>query len=129
MARRLRRAMSLPEVLLWTRLRGGQAGVKFRRQHPVGPYVVDFFCRASGLVVEIDGIAHDMGNKARHDAARDRFMAANGLTVVRIAAADILCDPDAVTAAIAARVAHPLHHAAHGPPPRAGEDLEKAPSC
>jgi very-short-patch-repair endonuclease len=62
-ARRLRRTMSLPEVLLWTQLRGKPLGIKFRKQHPVGDYVVDFYCAEKQLAVEIDGIAHDMGDR------------------------------------------------------------------
>jgi hypothetical protein len=59
-ARKLRKALSLPEGLLWRELRRKAGGVKFRNQHPVGPYVIDFYCAAAKLGFEIDGIAHDM---------------------------------------------------------------------
>src|SRR3954469_10158826 len=60
-ARALRRAMTLPEVLLWQALRGGQVGgLRFRRQHPIGHYVLDFYCPALRLAVEVDGAAHDI---------------------------------------------------------------------
>ncbi len=97
--------MTLPEVLLWTRLRGNLTGFRFRRQHPIGPYVTDFFCPSARLIVEIDGIAHDAACRPQADAARDRFMHDNGLRVVRFAAAEILREPDAVAASIAALVA------------------------
>ena len=125
-ARKLRREMSPPEVLLWQRLRGSQLGVKFRRQHPIGSYIADFYCSPLRLVIEVDGEAHNMGNRPARDASRDIFLKENGYNVLRIAAFDILKDMDAVIAAIAAIVDRPLHHqpAAGGPPPRAGEDLQ-----
>lgn len=75
-ARQLRRDMSLPERLLWRELRGKPAGLKFRRQHPVGPYVIDFYCASAKLGIEIDGIAHDMGERPERDMRRDVLNAA-----------------------------------------------------
>ena len=124
-ARKLRRDMSLPEVLVWQRLRGHKAGLKFRRQHPIGPYVVDLYCAATRFVVEVDGEAHDRGDRAPRDSSRDAFLGENGYRIVRVAAQRILQDPDAAAEAIVAYVARPLHHlpeVANGPPPRAGED-------
>ena len=55
-ARKLRRMMTLSEVLLWERIRGGRLnGLRFRRQHPIGPYILDFYCASGRLAVEIDG--------------------------------------------------------------------------
>jgi very-short-patch-repair endonuclease len=113
--------MSLPEVLLWQRLRGKASGVKFRRQQPIGPYVVDFFAGQQGLIVEIDGASHE--GRQSYDAVRDAYLNAKGFRVLRIAAADVLRDPDGVAASIVALVAPPLHQPAAGPPPPAGEDL------
>ena len=121
-ARKLRREMSLPEVLLWQRLKGSATGVKFRRQHPVGPYVADFFCRDARLAVEVDGQIHEASEG--HDRERDRFFETNGLQVLRVLATDVLADPDAVAASIGALAVRPLHQPAAGPPPRAGEDQE-----
>jgi len=64
-ARGLRRDTSLPEVLLWRELR--QSDVKFRRQHPIGPYVADFYCAAAKTIFEVDGIANNMGDRPEHD--------------------------------------------------------------
>ncbi len=125
-ARHLRRAMSLPEVLLWQNLRAKKTGLKFRRQHPVGPYVVDFYCPEFRLAVEIDGEGHNRGDRPGRDERRDAFLTENGFRVLRVAAARILKDPLAATEAIAAYAARPLHHLpeeANGPPPRSGEDL------
>jgi very-short-patch-repair endonuclease len=119
-ARRLRREMSLPEVLVWQRLKGSKAGARFRRQHPIGAYIVDFYCAEARLVVEIDGEVHTARLGA--DEARDRFLAENGYKVVRVTAAEVLNDVDRAVEAIASLVAPPLHRPAGGPPPRAGED-------
>ena len=92
-ARALRRAMTLPEVLLWQALRGGQVGgMRFRRQHPIGPYVLDFYCPAIRLAVEIDGAAHDIPERADHDLRRDAWLAAQGIRVLRVLAADVLSE-------------------------------------
>ena len=123
-ARRLRREMSLPEVLLWQRLRGGNGVLKFRGQHPVGPYVADFYCRAARLVIEVDGQVHDGAAPVNRDAERDSFLAENGYRVVRVPAVQILRDPDTAADSIVALAARALHQPAAGPPPRSGEDQE-----
>jgi very-short-patch-repair endonuclease len=89
-ARRLRKQMSLPEVLLWRLLR--KASPPFRRQHPIGSYVVDFYCPAAKLVIEVDGFAHVTGDRPQRDAARDAWLRRQGLSIVRLAAADVLRD-------------------------------------
>ena len=127
-ARALRRAMSLPEVLLWRELRGSPQGVKFRRQHPSDSASLDFYCSDARLTVEIDGIAHDMGERPERDVVRDARFASAGVETLRIAAAEVLQDPaDIVDRIIRHAVARlPLHHPAApgGPPPRGklGED-------
>ena len=122
-ARRLRRDMSLPEVLLWQRLKGSPNGVSFRKQHPIDPYIVDFFCAAARLIVEVDGEVHLMSDRPQRDEARELFLRGLDYGIVRIAAKDILADADGVADGILALAAPPLHHAPHGPPPRAGEDF------
>ncbi len=100
-AKRLRREMSLPEVLLWNRLRGKPMGVKFRNQHPIEHYIVDFYCAAKHIAIEIDGIAHDMGDRPARDEKRDAKLRSWGIEVVRIAAAEVLRDADGTAEAIA----------------------------
>ncbi len=92
--------MSLPEVLLWVRLRRAPEGVRFRRQHPIGPYVLDFYCAAAGLAIEVDGVAHDMGARPERDVVRAEWLRARGVRVVRIPAGEVLADPDGVAEAI-----------------------------
>jgi very-short-patch-repair endonuclease len=116
--------MSLPEVLLWQELRNRPAGLKFRKQHPAGPYTADFFCHEARLVVEVDGEAHERGNRPQRDAARDEWFAVRKLAVMRVPAAEVLTNLDGVLAGIVATAESPipLHHAPHSPPPLAGED-------
>jgi very-short-patch-repair endonuclease len=99
-ARQLRRHMTLPEVLLWRLLKNRGAGFRFRRQHPLGPYILDFYCPERRLVLEIDGIGHDMGDRPQRDKGRDAWLAERGLRVVRIPATDVLQDSVAVAEAI-----------------------------
>jgi very-short-patch-repair endonuclease len=122
-ARKLRRAMSPPEAMLWQQLRGSRLGVKVRRQHPIGPYVVDFYVRAWGLVVEVDGEAHNRGDRPARDEARDAFLSLNDYRVLHVPAVDVINNLEGVLQSISARAHNPLHHVAHGPPPRAGEDF------
>ncbi|HQS97494.1 MAG: hypothetical protein B7X90_08005 [Novosphingobium sp. 17-62-19] len=91
--------MTLPEILLWQRLRRCE-DVKFRRQHPVGPYVLDFYCAAVRVCIEVDGIVHDMGTRPARDAVRDDWLAGQGVRVMRIAAVEVLRDVDGVAAAL-----------------------------
>ena len=98
----LRRDLTLPEVLLWQVLRQRSGGFKFRRQHPAGPYVLDFFCAAAKLAVEVEGKAHDMGDRPERDDVRDASIARHGVLMLRISATDVLRDLDGVVARITA---------------------------
>jgi very-short-patch-repair endonuclease len=102
-ARALRKDMSLPERLLWRALRGRPGGFKFRRQHPAGPYIADFFCHDARLVVEIDGEAHALGDRPARDRRRDAWFADRGFDVLRVPAADVLDDLHAALQAIVTR--------------------------
>ena len=68
--------------------------LRFRKQHPIGPFVADFYCAAAKMVIEIDGAAHDHRQVA--DGRRDDYMASLDIKVIRIAATDVLADPEAV---------------------------------
>ncbi|MFC4256302.1 DUF559 domain-containing protein [Altererythrobacter xixiisoli] len=113
-ARALRRIMSLPGVLLWQVLRSRPHGLKFRRQHPAGAFVLDFWCADARLAVEVDGRAHDDGARAVRDRERDAWLGQNGITTLRIPASEVLQDTAAVADAIAAhaRARLPLGHPA-----------------
>jgi very-short-patch-repair endonuclease len=92
--------MSLPEVLLWRELRRKAGGFRFRKQHPVGKYVLDFYCAEARLGVEIDGIVHDMGDQPQRDEVKDAFVKAQRIDVVRFPATDVLKSPIDVAEAI-----------------------------
>ncbi|MEQ8404258.1 MAG: endonuclease domain-containing protein [Oceanicaulis sp.] len=84
LARALRRRMTDAETILWSRLRRGQlGGWKFRRQHPVGPYIADFACLDGGLIVEVDGATHSTPREIARDARRTAFLQAKGFEVYR----------------------------------------------
>ena len=88
--------MSLPEVLLWRHLKGAPDGIKFRKQHPIGDYILDFYVAGLKLAIEIDGIAHDMGDRPKRDIARNGFLRDEGIEVLRIPATDVLKSPEDV---------------------------------
>ena len=122
-ARKLRREMTLPEVLLWCELRGKPLGIKFRRQFAVAGYVADFACLDRRLLIEIDGIVHTMGDQPQHDEQRDKALVALGWTVTRIPAADVLADAGCVAASIVAFAGNLRPLRPSGAPPRSGEDF------
>ena len=123
-ARAARRKMSLPEVLLWQRLKGSPQGIAFRKQHPIGGYRADFYCPAAKLVIEVDGAAHDMGDRPGRDVERTKLLEAKGYQVLRIPAADVLRDADEAAQSIVSFAARPLHRASGAVPlPVNGEDL------
>jgi very-short-patch-repair endonuclease len=95
-AKRLRRDLSKPEAMLWQRLRLSPYGEKFRRQHPAGVYVLDFYHAGTKLCIEVDGIAHDMGDNPERDVARDDWLAEFGIETLRVPATDVLRNADAV---------------------------------
>ena len=111
-ARRLRRKMSLPEVLLWKHLRQKPMGLKFRNQHPIDTFVADFYCHKARMIIEIDGISHDMGDQPEFDQQRDELLMATGLNVIRIPAPEVLRDPAAVAESL-------ITFCLHRPPPSA----------
>jgi very-short-patch-repair endonuclease len=88
--------MTLPEVLFWQAVRRDRLGVRIRRQHPVGPYILDFYCEPARLAIEIDGQVHDHPAKAAHDRRRTAWLGAQGIAVLRIPAKTILDDLNGV---------------------------------
>jgi very-short-patch-repair endonuclease len=104
-ARILRRSLTLPEIILWDQLRKKRQGeARFRRQHPFGPYVLDFYCDQARLAVEVDGQVHDMGDNPSRDARRDAWLAGQGVSTLRIQATDVLNNLEGVLHEINAAV-------------------------
>ena len=93
--KRLRREATAAEALLWERLRDARlAALKFRRQHPVGHFIVDFCCPSARLIVEVDGPIHQ--GHEEEDAARQTFLEQRGYSLLRIRNEEVFTDVQAV---------------------------------
>ena len=100
-AKRLRRDATQAEQILWQQLRNRRlAGLKFRRQMPIGPYVVDFICLEQGLVIEVDGSQHGTQANQMHDEARTAYLNQQGFRVIRVWNNDVLSRIEVVLAHI-----------------------------
>jgi very-short-patch-repair endonuclease len=110
-ARRLRKVETLAEKGLWEQLRNRTlGGYKYVRQSPAGPYVVDFVCRTSKLIVEVDGATHSTPGELAHDQARTVYLKAQGHRVLRFQNDEILNGMDEVLTII-------MQGLSHGPSP------------
>ena len=106
--RHLRQTATKPEQLLWAALRNRQAsGLKFRRQHSVGPFIVDFICLSKNIILEVDGQYHSETGVA--DRRRQDYLESQGYTVLRVTNEDVLADVDAVVSAIFDVTGKPPH--------------------
>lgn len=119
------------ERKLWELLRGKRlAGFRFRRQHPVGPFVADFYCASARLIVEQDGAQHFTEEEIYRDASRTKWLEARGYRVIRVTNADVIKHPldvlDAIRRALTAppsarktsRTAGAIRDCGHLPPER-----------
>jgi very-short-patch-repair endonuclease len=85
--RSLRKALTPQELGLWLRLKERQLkGFRFRKQHPVGPYILDFYCPQARLAVEIDGEVHNLPQQVEHDQRRDAWLREQGIETLRLSA-------------------------------------------
>ncbi len=101
-ARELRRLMTPAERKLWQYIRYGQLGAQFRKQHAVGPYIVDFFCAQAKLVVEVDGDNHGDSRQAEYDAVRTQWLnEQKHYRVLRFWNSEVLSNIDGVLQSIA----------------------------
>lgn len=92
----LRNNMTEPEKRLWQILRNQQMGVKFRRQHGIGHYIVDFYCPEQKLVIEVDGNSHYTDDAQHYDTVRADFMLALGITTMRFTNHDVMTSLDVI---------------------------------
>ena len=96
-AKTMRHNSTDAEHLMWQLLRAKRfMNLKFRRQHVIKPYIVDFYCHEIGLVIELDGSQHGMDDAIEYDAERTNFLEALGLTVVRYWNDDVLSRTEVV---------------------------------
>lgn len=115
-ARSLRRNMTKAEVFLWAHLRKRALnGARFRRQHPIGPYIADFACPTARFVIEVDGATHSTPEELAYDARRTKYLERQGWTVLRVTNTDIYENIDGVWRTIAAQLAPPARPARHLP--------------
>jgi len=111
-ARSLRRRMTPPEARLWVELRRKGHGLRFRRQHPIGPFVLDFYCDSAGLAVEVDGQDHWIGAAPLRDIERDAWLSFRGVRTLRLSASLIYEDLDTAIRTIIDAAEKPI-----SPPP------------
>ena len=117
-ARKLRKEMSLPEVLLWVQLQKHPGSFNFRKQVPQDPYTLDFACLKARLAIEVDGAAHNLGDQPSKDEARDREIAERGFRTLRVPAHEVLQNMESVLIRIveACSEANPPRHGEVAPP-------------
>ena len=118
LAREFRKNPTDPEAFLWECIRDRRLnGFKFRRQHPIGRYIADFFCGDVGLVVELDGGVYSEADRIIYDGIRDEEMVLRGLRVLRIKNKELVTDPEGIIAAIAKTLISLLHEVTPHPQP------------
>lgn len=105
--RELRKNLTGPEQLLWAKLRAGQLGVKFRRQHSIGPYIADFYAAEVRLIIELDGDSHYANTTARkHDTVRDQYLRNLGIETLRFSNEDVMRNLEGVLTQIQTVIAN-----------------------
>ncbi len=101
---RLRNGMTKAEILLWDKLKGKQLGYKFRRQHPIGNYIADFYCHQNLLIIELDGGYHLEEKQQYFDARRTKDLELAGITVIRFLNEEVVNDIERVVEEIRASI-------------------------
>jgi very-short-patch-repair endonuclease len=120
LARKMRKAMSRPEFLLWDHIKVRQPDMPvFRRQYALGPYILDFYCIKAKLAIEVDGQQHSFEEAIKHDTKRDEWLRSQGIKVYRIPASEVLCDVNEVADGIYDLATERLK-GSQGPPPSRG---------
>ena len=121
-AKQLRQTMTRAETLLWRYLKANRMdGIGFRRQTPIGNYIVDFVCFSANLVVELDGEPHDFEERQNADQRRDAFLAAEGFRVLRFTNGQVMSNLEGVVEAIRQAISFGASGSPLSPPlPRKG---------
>ena len=120
-AKRLRRRMTNAEIILWSRLRRADfVNVRFRRQHPIGPFIADFACIEARLIVEVDGATHSTDAERGYDRRRENFFVAKGWRILRVTNPDVYKNLEGVMRLVLDAIPPPRRNG--GPPPQAGEE-------
>jgi very-short-patch-repair endonuclease len=120
-ARELRKKKTLGEKAMQAYLRSFRPfGARFRRETPIGPYIVDFAWLSARIVVEIDGASHDLPERSEHDAEKNRFLKARGFQVFRVRDLDAIANFKSAYAPIEEAVRPLLRHPSPNPSPQGG---------
>src|ERR1700744_5731079 len=107
-AKALRKQLTSAEKLFWKIVRNRNlSGLKFRRQHPIGPFIADFYCHALKLVVEIDGDIHDLEDVRQYDTQRQNYLKEVGIKVLRLKNEDVFANAHLIEVAISALMVYP----------------------
>jgi len=104
LARDLRKNMTDAETILWMHLRLGVNGFKIRRQHPIGIYIVDFYCHKVKLIIEVDGLIHNRPEIKNYDEARETGLKLSGYCILRFSNQEIFTDIENVLEKIEIKV-------------------------
>ena len=129
-ARGLRKRQTDAERALWSRLRNKElAGIKFRRQQAVGPYIVDFVSFQAKLIVEVDGGQHNQPRRMANDDGRDKWLHAQGFQVLRFWNSDVLKNIDGVLERISAALSPEFHPHPNPLPSRERDSLGEPGGC
>ncbi|TMI62611.1 MAG: endonuclease domain-containing protein [Bacteroidetes bacterium] len=113
-AKRLRKNMTEAEKILWMYLRDGINGFKFRRQHPVGNYIADFFCHKAKLIVELDGSVHNNEDVKNNDIQRQNDLQLLGYNIIRFNNDDVFKNVEKVIEQIQKKVNNIINNKAPG---------------
>jgi len=107
-AKALRKQLTSAEKLFWKIVRNRNlSGLKFRRQHPIGPFIADFYCHALKLVVEIDGDIHDLEDVRQYDTQRKNYLKELGIKVLRFKNEDVFANAHLIEVAISDLMVYP----------------------
>jgi very-short-patch-repair endonuclease len=115
----MRRKLTPPEYLLWERLKGRDgSGLNFRRQHPIGVYILDFYSAKAKLAVEVDGAEHTSDERILHDEIREARLWGRGIAIYRIPAVAVFQNPDEAANGVILVAEERVRAKRETPPPR-----------
>ena len=129
-ARRLRKNSTKSERALWQLLRNRQIfGHRFRRQHPIGPFIADFVCLERRVVIEVDGDVHDLPGRRAGDIERDSWLSAQRFRILRLSNEIVVTDPELtltrIQSFLGVSTANIVHHPLPSPPPSRGRETTR----
>ena len=110
-AKLLRKNMTAAETVLWMHLKAGINDCKFRRQHPIGIYIADFYCHKAKLVIEVDGSIHNLDEVKQNDKEKETYLINNGYSVKRFTNKEVMTQAETVLEKIKNIISEKLNEA------------------